>query len=70
MERDLKLIRQKIREAKKLPASNPQEYNFRLDILRHWEFERDKLKLQIKDDKRLLEYLASQCGTDMGLISP
>lgn len=69
MERDLKLIRHKIREAKKLPESNPKEYNFKQDILRHWIFERDKLKFQIKDDKRLLEYLASQCGTDTGLIS-
>ena len=68
MERDLELIRQKIREAKKLPASNPKEYNFKLDILRHWEFERDKLKLQIKDDKRILEYLSRQSGLDGSLI--
>lgn len=68
MERDLKLIRQKIREAKKLPESNPKEYNFKQDILRHWIFERDKLKFQIKDDKRLLEYLACQSGSDGSLI--
>lgn len=51
MEQDLKLIRQKIRAANKLPQSNPVEYNLKQDILRHWKGEEYKLKVSIAYDK-------------------
>lgn len=51
MEKDLKLIRQKIRSAKKLSQSNPAEYNLKQDILRHWEGEEYMLQVSIAYDK-------------------
>jgi len=51
MKQDLKLIRQKIRIANKLPESNPVEYNLKQDILRHWEMERHILKQAIEMDQ-------------------
>lgn len=50
MEQDLKLIRQKIRAANKLPQSNPVEYNLKQDILRHWKLEQHKLKYVMRED--------------------
>ena len=47
MEKDLKLIRAKLKAARKLPQSNPKEYNLKQDILRHWELERYMLKASI-----------------------
>ena len=55
MKDDLKLIRQKIRAANKLPANNPVEYNLKRDILMHWRLEQYKLKLSIEIDKLMLE---------------
>jgi hypothetical protein len=60
MQRDLKLARSKLKSAKLLPESNFQERKLKDDIVRHWTFERDKLKLQIKDDIRILEYLSKE----------
>jgi hypothetical protein len=39
MNSDIKLIRQKLRQAKKLPDNNPKEYNLKMDIIRHWRLE-------------------------------
>jgi len=50
MDRDLKLITEKLKAAKKMPGSNPKEYNLRLDIIRHWECEKYKLKKCIELD--------------------
>jgi hypothetical protein len=55
MKDDLKLIRQKIRAANKLPANNPVEYNLKRDILMHWRGEQYKLKYCIEMDKLMLE---------------
>jgi len=44
MKNDMKLINRKLRESRKLPETNPTEYNHKQDILRHWEFERHMLK--------------------------
>lgn len=57
MKDDLKLIRQKIRAANKLPANNPVEYNLKQDILRHWKLEQYKLKYVIQEDQKFLERL-------------
>ena len=48
MQQDLKLIRQKIRAANKLPETNPKEYNLKQDILRHWKLEKHMLTESIK----------------------
>lgn len=60
MQEDLKLIRQKIRAANKLPESNPKEYNLKQDILRHWKGEQYKLKMAIEMDIRTRNFLASR----------
>ena len=60
MQEDLKLIRQKIRAANKLPESNPKEYNLKQDILRHWKGEQYKLKMSIEMDIRTQNFLASR----------
>lgn len=57
MKDDLKLIRQKIRAANKLPANNPVEYNLKRDILMHWKLEQYKLKNAMKYDTEFLERL-------------
>jgi hypothetical protein len=58
MQEDLKLIRQKIRAANKLPESNPKEYNLKQDILRHWKGEQYKLMMAIEMDIRTRNFLA------------
>lgn len=55
MEDDLKLIRQKIRAANKLPANNPVEYNLKRDILMHWKLEQHMLKRAIEMDQFKLQ---------------
>lgn len=65
MKDDLKLIRQKIRAANKMPANNPTEYRLKDDILRHWKLEQHKLKYCMKEDIRFLEFLASE-GSSRG----
>lgn len=59
MQQDLKLIQRKLREAKKLPESNREEYNLKKDILTHWTFEKIKLKSQIVSDIQWREWLVS-----------
>ena len=39
MNSDMKFIKQKIRQAKKLPENNTKEYNLKMDIIRHWRLE-------------------------------
>lgn len=56
MQNDFKLIRRKMKEARKLPESNPTEYNHKQDILRHWILERHMLKRAIEQDIRTREY--------------
>lgn len=54
MKKDMELINSKLRAARKLPESNPTEYNFKKDILEHWEMERYKLKRSIEYDEEFL----------------
>lgn len=60
MKDDFKLIATKLRAARKLPESNPTEYNLKKSILRHWELERYMLKRSIEYDDRFLLRLSNE----------
>lgn len=55
MKQDFKIIRQRLKEAQKLPESNPTEYNHKKDLIRHWELERYMLKRAIELDQFQLQ---------------
>lgn len=55
MERDLKLIRQRLKVIKQMPETNPKKYNLKMDLFYHWKLEQYKLKRSIEYDLRYLE---------------